>query len=43
MLVVANLGGVPVPAPAGGRVLVASTDLADESSVPPDSTVWFTR
>ncbi len=43
VLVVANLGAVPVPAPAGARVLLASTDMPDETTVPPDSTVWFVR
>jgi len=43
VLVVANLGTAPVPAPEGTRVLLASTDVSDESTVPGESTVWFTR
>ena len=43
VLVVANLGAAPVAAPAGARVLLASTDVPDESTVPPDTTVWFAR
>ena len=41
LLVVANLGGTPVPAPAGARVLLASADVSDERVVPAESTVWF--
>ena len=43
VVVVANLGTAPVPAPEGTRVLLASTDVSDESTVPGESTVWFTR
>ncbi|MBN9376257.1 MAG: DUF3459 domain-containing protein, partial [Cellulomonas sp.] len=43
VVVVANLGTTPVPAPTGLRVLLASTDVPDESQVPGESTVWFTR
>ncbi|MCL2464068.1 MAG: glycoside hydrolase family 13 protein [Micrococcales bacterium] len=43
VLVVANLGTTPVPAPPDGRVLLASGDLPDERQVPPESTVWFAR
>ena len=43
VVVVANLGTTPVPAPAGARVLLASTDVTDGSQVPAESTVWFTR
>jgi len=42
VLVVANLGRAPVPAPAGARVLLTSTAVPDQSAVPPDTTVWFT-
>jgi alpha-glucosidase len=42
LLVVANLGTAPVPAPAGAGVLLTSTAVPDESVVPPDTTVWFT-
>ncbi len=43
VVVVANLGTTPVPAPVGAHVLLASTDMPDESQVPAESTVWFTR
>ena len=43
LLVVANLGTDPVPAPAGARMLLASTDAPDDGTVPPDTTIWFTR
>ncbi len=42
VLVIANLGTAPVPAPAGARVLLTSTAVPDQSVVPPDTTVWFT-
>jgi alpha-glucosidase len=43
VVVVANLGATPVPAPAGARLLLASTDVPDEAVVPPDATAWFAR
>jgi alpha-glucosidase len=43
VLVVANFGTRPVPAPEDVSVLLASTDVADASEVPAESTVWFTR
>ncbi len=40
--VVTNLGALPVPLPAGlGEVLVASGPLADDGSLPSDTTVWL--
>lgn len=41
LIVIANLGTTPVAAPLGAEVLLASTDLADPSEVPAESTVWF--
>ena len=53
LLVVANLGTEPVAAPVHARVILASTDVSNESSVfdeitvpdgttvPPDTTIWF--
>jgi alpha-glucosidase len=39
-LVLANLGASPVALPEGATVLVASGPLAEDGSVPTDTTVW---
>jgi alpha-glucosidase len=39
-LVLTNLGSEPVALPAGARVVVASSPLAADGSVPTDTTVW---
>jgi alpha-glucosidase len=41
--VLANLGPVPSPLPAGARVLVSSGALDEDGSVPTDVAVWFTH
>ena len=41
--VVANLGADPVAAPPGARVLLASAELPDDGTIPPDTTAWLTR
>ncbi|HEY0119952.1 MAG TPA: glycoside hydrolase family 13 protein [Cellulomonas sp.] len=43
VLVVANLGAVPVSAPSGAHVLLASSDVPEGSAVPANTTVWFSR
>src|SRR5690606_16501177 len=40
VVVLANLGGTPVPLPADAQVLVASGELAD-GALPADTTVWL--
>jgi alpha-glucosidase len=40
VLVVANLGHVPLPLPDGARVLLASGHLGADGTVPTDVTVW---
>ncbi|WP_232660994.1 glycoside hydrolase family 13 protein [Pseudonocardia sp. TRM90224] len=42
VLVVANLGGEPVPLPSGTRVLLTSGPLDEQDRVPTDTTVWLT-
>ncbi len=39
---VTNFGSAPVPAPAG-ELLIASAPLADDGSVPRDTSAWFIR
>ncbi|HWG98366.1 MAG TPA: glycoside hydrolase family 13 protein [Pilimelia sp.] len=40
LLVLANLGGEPVPLPAGATPVHASGELTDDGRVPVDTTVW---
>jgi alpha-glucosidase len=39
--VIVNLGADPIEVPAGRAILLASSALADDGRLPPDTAIWL--